>query len=199
MHATRAVATMQGRDGIARSCPRSPTNPKPPRRIAVIRGEHRRRRRTGQRASIVLHAGSRAAIDVAAPARAPSTGRSVMRAITWARGATCVLAITICVPALADHPNRSIASCTAFDQAEKGEDKVAFTIRSTCSIPIDCAVSWRVVCAPQSKKRRASHPSSAKFAVTEGGSESAEASAAVCGDDGWTIDSVQWRCEPNKD
>jgi hypothetical protein len=123
-----------------------------------------------------------------------------MRATSWARWATCALAISICVPpALADRTRRSLSTCTSFDQAEKGEDKVAFTIHNTCSIPVDCSVSWRVVCAPDSKKRRASHPSTAKFAITDGGSESAEASATVCGDDGWTIDSVHWACEPNKD
>jgi len=122
-----------------------------------------------------------------------------MRTTSWARWATCALAISICVPAFADHTRRSLATCTSFDQVEKGEDKVAFTIHNTCSIPIDCSVSWRVVCAPESKKRRASHADAVKFAITDGGSQSAEASAAVCGDDGWTIDSVAWRCEPNKD
>jgi hypothetical protein len=56
-----------------------------------------------------------------------------------------------------------------------------------------------VVCAPASKTRRASHPSAAKLAITEGASQAAEASAAVCGDDAWTIDSIQWTCQPNKD
>ncbi|HET7499376.1 MAG TPA: hypothetical protein VFK02_00170 [Kofleriaceae bacterium] len=122
-----------------------------------------------------------------------------MRATRWARWATCALAITICVPAFADRQARSLSSCTSFDQADKGDDKVAFTIHNACSIPVDCSVSWRVVCAPESKKRRASHPALVKLAILEGGSQSAEASAAVCGDAGWTIDSVAWRCEPNKD
>jgi hypothetical protein len=121
-----------------------------------------------------------------------------MRATRWARWATCALAITICVPAFADR-TRSLSTCTAFDQTDKGDDKVAFTIRNACSIPVDCSVSWRVVCAPASNKRRASHPGKAKFAITDGGTQSAEASAAVCGDDAWTIDSVQWACQPNKD
>ena len=122
-----------------------------------------------------------------------------MRATRWARWATCALAITICVPASADRARRSLSACTSFDQTDKGDDKVAFTVHNACSIPVDCTVSWRVVCAPQSKTRRASYPSSAKFAVTEGGSQSAEASAVVCGDAAWTIDLVQWTCQPNKD
>jgi len=101
-------------------------------------------------------------------------------------------------PAAADPGRRSLASCTRFDQAESGNDKVALTIHNACTIPIDCAVSWRLVCAPESKKRRASHPSRASFTLTEGGSETTLASAAVCGDDGWTIDSVEWSCQPNK-
>jgi hypothetical protein len=124
-----------------------------------------------------------------------------MRATTWARRALYALAISICIPALAlaDHSPRSVAACTSFDQTEKDDAKVEFTIHNTCSIPLDCSVSWRVVCAPDSKKRRAAHPNAAKFALIQGAADSALASAVVCGDDGWTIDSVQWSCQPNKD
>jgi hypothetical protein len=126
-----------------------------------------------------------------------------MRTACWVRRATCALAGSIVavlvVPAFADRPGRSLASCTSFDQADKGDDRVAFTIRNACSIPIDCAVTWRVVCAPESRKRRAVHPGSVKLAITDGGSQSAEASAAMCGDDSWAIDSVHWSCLPNKD
>lgn len=122
-----------------------------------------------------------------------------MRANCCARWATCALAISICAPAFADRTRRSLSSCTSFDQADRGEARVELTIRSTCSIPIDCAVSWRVVCAPDSKKRRATHPGSARFALGAGASQSAEASAVICGDDAWAIDSVQWSCQPSKD
>ena len=121
-----------------------------------------------------------------------------MRA-TCARWATCALALTLCRPAFADRPARSVASCTSFDQSERGDDRVEFTIRSACSMPIDCSVSWRVVCAPESRKRRASHLGTARFAISGGTSQSAEASAGVCGDDAWVIDSVRWSCSPSKD
>ena len=121
-----------------------------------------------------------------------------MRAVSCARWATCALAISICVPALADRPKRSLSACTRFDQADQGDDKVAFTIHNTCSVPVDCAVSWRVVCSPESK-RRSAHPGAASLAVVDGTSRSAEASAAVCGDASWIIDSVRWRCEVNND
>jgi len=125
--------------------------------------------------------------------------RSVMRAAPWARWATCALAISICVPALADRAPRSLATCTSFDQVDQGDDKVAFTIHNTCSIPIDCTVSWRLVCAPESTKRRSSHPDTARLAVSDGTSQTAEASASVCGNQGWVIDSVRWRCSAAKD
>lgn len=121
-----------------------------------------------------------------------------MRSTKWARWATCALAISICVPALADR-KRSLSDCTVFDQADKGDDAVAFTIRNTCTIPVDCAITWRVVCAPTSKKRRSVHPSTAKLAINEGAAQSTDATASVCGDDGWAIEDVQWSCQPNKD
>ncbi len=122
-----------------------------------------------------------------------------MRSTTWARWATCALAISICVPALADKSKKSVATCTSFDQEDAGEDQVQFTVHSSCSVPLDCAISWRVVCAPDSTKRRAPHAGAAKLALRDMGAGSAKASAGVCGDDAWAIDSIQWNCEPNKD
>lgn len=121
---------------------------------------------------------------------------------TLAKWATCALALSIttaiCLPvALAN--KRSIAECTFFDQQDKDDDKVEFTIKNSCSVPVDCSISWRVVCAPTSKKRRAVHPGSAKLALADAASQTALASAAICGDDAFTIDSIQWSCQPNND
>lgn len=123
-----------------------------------------------------------------------------MRLSPWARWATCALAISIAVPAaFADRGAKSLSSCTSFDQADKGDDAVQFTIHNTCTIPVDCSISWRVVCAPDSTKRRASHRGGSKLMLQQGGSQTADASAAVCGDDAWVLDSIQWSCQPNKD
>ncbi|MBA3821529.1 MAG: hypothetical protein H0X17_21780 [Deltaproteobacteria bacterium] len=124
--------------------------------------------------------------------------------MSWARGATYALAITLCAPFALAEPTReqtkkSLAACTAFDQVDGEDDTVQFTIHNTCSIPVDCAVSWRLICAPDTKKRRAAHPGAAKLTLVSGKSLSAAASAAVCGDDGWTIDQINWSCQPNKD
>jgi hypothetical protein len=117
-----------------------------------------------------------------------------------ARWAISALALTICVPiAFAGGGTKSVSTCTAFDQADKGDDKVEFTIRNTCSVPIDCAISWRLVCAPDSKSRRAVHAGRAALKIGDTTSQSAEASAAACGADSWALDNVVWTCQPNKD
>ncbi|MBV8759246.1 MAG: hypothetical protein JO257_18305 [Deltaproteobacteria bacterium] len=96
-------------------------------------------------------------------------------------------------------PARSLADCTSFDQQDKDDVTVDLTVHNSCSIPVDCTVSWKVVCAPQSKKRRSEHPESRKLALVEGTAGSTQASAAVCADDAWSIESIEWSCTPNKE
>ena len=126
-----------------------------------------------------------------------------MRSMTGARWATCALAAMIVVPAVTSSSSaaskKSLDDCTSFEQVETSEEAMDLTIKSTCSIPIDCTVSWRVVCAPDSKKRRSAHRSNAKMTFPTVDTKSAQASAAVCGDDPWVLDSIAWACEPNKD
>jgi hypothetical protein len=122
-----------------------------------------------------------------------------MRSMLWARWASCALAI--CIPttaALAEH-KKSLADCTSFDQTDKGEDTVELTVKNSCTIPLDCSLSWRVVCAPSSKKRRSVHPTETKFSLTTGMTETKKASAVICGDAPWTLDNIEWGCSPNKD
>jgi hypothetical protein len=122
-----------------------------------------------------------------------------MRSKIWARWATCALAITVFMPLALAGGKKSVADCTSFDQNDKDDDKVEFSIRNSCSMPVDCAIKWRVVCAPDAKSRKATHAKSLKLQVTTGSTSATLASAAVCGDDSWTIDSIHWSCEPNKD
>lgn len=125
-----------------------------------------------------------------------------MRSMTGARWATCALAAMIAIPACTPASagsKKSLDDCTSFEQVETSEEAMDLTIKSTCSIPIDCSVSWRVVCAPDSKKRRATHRGSAKMSFPTVDTKSTQASAAVCGDDPWILDSINWACEPNKD
>jgi hypothetical protein len=123
-----------------------------------------------------------------------------MRSSKKVRWVICALAVTICVPAaVAVAKGKSLSECTSFDQEDKGEDAVKFTVKNSCTVPINCSLSWRVVCAPESKKRRSVHPASFKITLTPGANDSKEASATQCGDAGWTIDSIKWGCQPLAD
>jgi hypothetical protein len=126
-----------------------------------------------------------------------------MRHVTLARWACCALALSICTPALADKAGRgahkTLADCTAFDQADKGEAEVEFILHNSCSVPIECAITWQVTCAPTSHKRRSVHPGAAKLALVEQTTQSTSTSAQVCGDDSWAIENVNWSCAPSKE
>jgi hypothetical protein len=119
-----------------------------------------------------------------------------MRSMFWARWATCALAITVGLPLALAEGKKSVGDCTAFDQNDKGDDAVQFTVHNTCSIPVACTINWRVVCTDR-KKVRTVHPGNVKLALIDTTIQHAEASASVCGNDSWSIDSVEWRCEPN--
>jgi len=125
-----------------------------------------------------------------------------MRPYAVARAIACAVLFTPMFAAIAGHApvpvRKSLADCTAFDQTNKDDVTVSLSIKNSCTVPIDCSVSWRVVCAPGSK-RRAVHNESSKLSMPEHGEKSTDASAAVCGDDPWTLDSIQWSCEPNKE
>ena len=110
----------------------------------------------------------------------------------------CALAL-LSTTASAQPKARSLADCTTFEQADKDDVTVDLKVHNSCSIPVDCTVSWKVVCAPQSKKRRSEHPESRKLSLVEGTGGSTEASAAVCGDDAWSIEAINWTCSPNKE
>ncbi len=127
-----------------------------------------------------------------------------MRALSWTRGATYALALSLCLPlalptVAAAESKKSLAACTSFAQADKGDDTVQFTVHNTCSVPVDCSITWRLVCAPESKKRRASHAGAARLSLASNSLQTADASAATCGDDGWSIEAISWSCAPNQD
>jgi hypothetical protein len=52
-----------------------------------------------------------------------------------------------------------------------------------------------VTCAPDSKRKRR-HQGGKAFRLAIAQVESTNASAAMCGNDGWVIDDVVWACEP---
>lgn len=121
-----------------------------------------------------------------------------MRAPKLARWVSCALAITVCLPAVAT-ARKSLSDCTTFEQTDKGEDAVELKVANSCSIPVDCTVQWKVICAPDSKKRRAVHADTAKISIKENGAATKDVSAAVCGDDAFSIEGITWTCAPNNE
>lgn len=115
-----------------------------------------------------------------------------------ARWATCALAISICMPAFAGD-KKSLADCTSFTQTDKGDDAFDLSVHNSCKAQLDCSIAWKVVCAPQSAKRKATHAKSSKFTLAEGTGQTVEASAAICGDEAFSLDSITWSCEPSKE
>jgi hypothetical protein len=130
-----------------------------------------------------------------------------MRSASALRWAGFALALVVSSSSVFAQPNkaaparakRSVAECATFDQADKGDDGVALTVRNSCSMPVACSMSWTLVCAPESKKRKALHKEAANFTLPDGGSESRDASPATCGADGWSIENIQWSCAPVRD
>jgi hypothetical protein len=103
------------------------------------------------------------------------------------------------LPASADpapRGRRSIDDCTRFDQRDAGDDAVELSIDSTCPIPLQCRIAWRLTCAPETRRRR-STPASVSLRLDAGASVTRTASAAACGGDGWMIDRVVWSCAPS--
>ena len=120
------------------------------------------------------------------------------------RWVLCALARALAVsPALADNKKKkkakakrdSVAACTSFDQLDREDESVDLVIGSSCEVAVACSVSWTLVCAPGSKKARKTQHGEA-FVLNATQSQSTNASAGVCGNDGWVIDDVLWSCNP---
>ena len=120
----------------------------------------------------------------------------------WARWAVCGLALVIAKPSLADRGDsklvrRSIAECTGFDQRDRdSEDGVDISVRNGCEIALRCTVSWKLTCAPESKKRRRDLRGAVDFLLPTSAEKSVTASSGSCGYDGWQLSDVQWSCRP---
>lgn len=119
----------------------------------------------------------------------------------WGLG-LCALVLAAS-PALADQkkkkprvkPRVSVAECTTFEQVDREDDSFDLVIASTCEVPVACSVSWTLVCSPGTRKSRRSQHGEA-FTLTAAQSQTTNASAGTCGNDGWVIDDVIWSCNP---
>ena len=83
-------------------------------------------------------------------------------------------------------------------KADKGDDAIALSVHNSCAVAIECTVTWQVTCV-DAKKHKSLHPNEQKLSVTEGSTQSLDASASICGEQSWSIDAIQWACQPPKE
>jgi hypothetical protein len=88
----------------------------------------------------------------------------------------------------------SVAACSRFHQRDGDDDSVELTIDNGCTAPLACSVRWRLTCAPAVKARRRVVPGRVELRIEPGQSETRTVTTRTCGDDGWTVDAVVWRC-----
>ena len=87
-----------------------------------------------------------------------------------------------------------ISRCVRYTQV-MGEDKqsVDISLRNRCKAPVACVVEWKVSCDGEDTETR---EFSDAMKLAGKARETVTASAAVCGDEGWAVDDIEWECEP---
>ena len=120
----------------------------------------------------------------------------------WVGSALALVSLVVSSPINADTAKKkklAVSDCATFDQKDSGEATVDFTVDNSCSIAVECTVTWSVTCAPDSRKRRSKKFEGASFTLAATEVKTTTATADRCGDDGWSIDDVSWSCAPSKD
>jgi hypothetical protein len=121
----------------------------------------------------------------------------------WARCALALAAITsLATTAAADRKKKvkkptktPVSVCAHFDQIDKEDDGVDLVVANRCEVKLTCSVSWRLTCAPDTRKATRTQRASA-FELDLNSDQSTLASPGECGNDGWMIDDVVWSCQP---
>jgi hypothetical protein len=113
------------------------------------------------------------------------------------------MSVVASAPASADKQVKrskgSVGDCASFDQKDSGDTSVDFTVTNSCTIAVECTVTWSLTCAPDSPKHRSKKFEGASFTLGTTEAKTTTASADRCGDAGWAIDDVSWSCAPSKD
>lgn len=83
----------------------------------------------------------------------------------------------------------NVGECVDFDQ-QQDDGGIHFNLRSTCTADLECNVSWALRCDGDANRRQEARA----FVLSAGSAGGAYASAADCGDRGWSIAQVKWSC-----
>jgi len=87
---------------------------------------------------------------------------------------------------------RAIRRCVSYKQ-EQYDDGLSILLKNRCDFDLSCSLSWRVRCDEDESGTKRSKAE--LLTIDQGNSDSAYASASVCGDDGWRVTDVRWSCE----
>ena len=92
-------------------------------------------------------------------------------------------------PAAADKKTDA-TKCVKYGQKTR-DSAIEIRLTSSCDIDLECSVSWTLTCSESSAK----HKAGKVFPLIAGDVAEIEASALLCGDDGWSIRGVKWACK----
>lgn len=93
-------------------------------------------------------------------------------------------------------PLASVTQCMSYNETPNPSGGLDLTIQNNCGFSAKCKLAWKVVCAPQSTKRRKLHSHLVMFDLEPGQSQSRHANASACGDDSWQLSAITWSCTP---
>lgn len=82
-----------------------------------------------------------------------------------------------------------VAECVQLSQTAH-RASVDISLHSGCDAAVSCTLRWSLVCGHSAKRRARAK----RFALAPGEDRTVTASAAACGDAGWTVRDVRWYC-----
>lgn len=92
------------------------------------------------------------------------------------------------VPVGADDKTNA-ARCVKYDQKTR-DSSIDVSLTSSCKVDLECSVSWTLTCGGSKDK----HKAGKVFPLIAGDTAVATASAAQCGEEGWSIRAIKWSC-----
>ncbi len=85
-----------------------------------------------------------------------------------------------------------VARCVKYDQGAS-DSYVTLELRNACSFAVTCSMSWEVRC--DSDEPGDMRTESSDISLDKGETRSVIADAQRCGDDGWSVEDVEWTCK----
>lgn len=84
-----------------------------------------------------------------------------------------------------------VSRCVSFSQDQTRDNAISMTLKNRCDVDLSCSVSWTLRCDGDDGKRKEREV----FTLLDDSSYTTDATADVCGEDGWAISDVSWACQ----